>query len=128
MSWWETLMWRAEGDLRTRSTGIVVEVLEHAPLQRLRLPGEGSAAQLFELAAHIAARPFDPNRPQWEATLVTGLPDGRAGCLLEIHHSMTDGLGLVQLLELAHGRTTEAEAPDTSPLPSPGRSRPPPRC
>ena len=163
MSWWETLMWRAEGDLRTRSAGIVVEILDSAPswdrlraaqerltrriprlrervvepllplvppawspdlhfdldyhLQWVELPGEGSDAQLLDLAARIAARPFDPNRPQWEATLVTGLHGGRAGYLFKIHHSMSDGLGLVQLLDLTHEPTPEPEAPDVGPGP-----------
>ncbi|WP_250282348.1 MULTISPECIES: wax ester/triacylglycerol synthase domain-containing protein [unclassified Frankia] len=165
MSWWEALMWRAEGDLRTRSTGVLVEILDRAPewerlraaherltlrvprlrervidpllplvppawspdphfdldyhLQRIRVPGDGSNSELFELAAAAAARPLDPNRPPWEATLVTGLRDGRAGYLLKLHHSLTDGLGLIQLLSLTHGRGPEREEPDTSPLPPP---------
>lgn len=31
MSAWEALMWRAEGDYRTRSTGVVVELLDTEP-------------------------------------------------------------------------------------------------
>jgi WS/DGAT/MGAT family acyltransferase len=45
------------------------------------------------------------NRPPWEATLVEGLPDGRAAYLLRLHHAMSDGLGIVQLLGMAHSRT-----------------------
>ena len=40
--------------------------------------------------------PFDRARPLWEATLVEGLPDGRAAYLLKLHHSLADGKGLVQ--------------------------------
>ena len=63
--------------------------------------------QLLDLAQGILARPVDKARPPWEAVLVEGLEDGRAGYLLKLHHSLSDGLGLVQLLTLAHSRTPE---------------------
>ncbi|MCW2512323.1 MAG: hypothetical protein JWR11_1365, partial [Mycobacterium sp.] len=31
MSAWEALMWRSDGDYRTRSTGVVVELLDAEP-------------------------------------------------------------------------------------------------
>ena len=164
MSAWEALMWRAEGDLRTRSSGLVVEMLDSEPdwnrlvaahervslriprlrervvepllplvspawspdphfdlgyhLQRVRLPGKGSDDDLFTFAASVASRPLDPNRPQWEALLVSGLDGGRAAYLLKIHHSMTDGLGLLQLLDLTHGRSPIQEPPETTAMPA----------
>jgi WS/DGAT/MGAT family acyltransferase len=169
MSAWESLMWRADGDLRTRSSGLVLEMLDSAPdwerlrsaheratqiiprlrervveptlpvttpvwtndanfdlayhVQRVRLPAPGSTTQLLELAANLASRPLDHHRPPWEALLVEGLDTGGAAYLLKLHHSLSDGLGIVQLLSMAHSRTS---APGGQPIaglaPAPERS------
>jgi WS/DGAT/MGAT family acyltransferase len=55
--------------------------------------------------------PFDRTRPPWEAVLVEGLPDGKAAYLLKLHHALTDGLGLKQLLSQLHSRQ-RAHQPD----------------
>ncbi|HEY1974075.1 MAG TPA: wax ester/triacylglycerol synthase domain-containing protein [Pseudonocardia sp.] len=173
MSAWEALMWRAEGDLRTRSSGVLLELLDTAPdwnrlrdaherathviprlrdrvvepalpvttpvwtedtnfdldyhLQRSRLPEPGSMRQLLDLAGHVASRPLDVNRPPWEAVLVEGLADGKAAYVLKLHHSLSDGLGFMQLLGLSHSRTA---APGGQPIasvpPAPPRSDQPP--
>src|SRR5882757_2782986 len=157
----EALMWRAEGDLRTRSSGALVELLDTAPdwdrflaahdravqaiprlrdrvvepllpvveptwtedthfdlsyhVQRIRLPEPGTLRQLLDLAGQLTSRPLDPNRPQWESILVEGLEGGRAGYLLKVHHAMSDGLGMVQLLSMAHSETA---APGGNRLPT----------
>jgi diacylglycerol O-acyltransferase / wax synthase len=153
----EAVMWRAEGDLRTRSSGCLVELLESAPdwarfrraheratlaiprlrervveplvpvvtptwtpdagfdldyhLQRVRLPEPGGRTELLNLVSQVTSRPLDPNRAQWEAILVEGLDDAGTGAkaayLLKVHHAMSDGLGMVQLLDMAHSRTEE---------------------
>lgn len=167
MSAWEALMWRAEADPRTRSTGVLLEILDREPdwdrlaaahnrvsqqiprlreravdpllplfppswssdphfdlgyhLQRVRLPEPGTMRQLLDLAQGILARPLDKARPPWEAVLVEGLEDGRAGYLLKVHHSLSDGLGLIQLLTLAHSRTPEPGDHQAAP---PAASRP----
>ena len=38
------------------------------------------------------------DRPLWEVLFVEGLADGRAGYVVKTHHSVTDGLGAVQLM------------------------------
>jgi WS/DGAT/MGAT family acyltransferase len=165
MSAWEALMWRAEADPRTRSTGVLLEILGSEPdwdrlvaahdrvsrqiprlreravepllplfppawspdphfdigyhLQRVRLPEPGTMRQLLDLAQGILARPLDKARPPWEAMLVEGLEGGRAGYLLKVHHSLSDGLGLVQLLTLAHSRTAQPGDHQLAPPPAP---------
>src|ERR1700737_4824035 len=162
LSAWEALMWRTGGDHRTRSTGVMIELLDTEPewdrlvaahdrftqrvprlrervvepplplvlpawspdphfdlayhLQRVRLPGDGSMAELHALAAQFAARPLDPERPPWEALLVLGVTGGQAAYLFKPHHSLSDGIGLLQLLDLAHAHGREAGPPGEPPM------------
>jgi diacylglycerol O-acyltransferase len=83
---------------------------------RCRLAAGGGWPQLLERAARLAMRPFDRSRPPWEAVLVEGLPNGRAAYLVKLHHSLTDGLGAVQLLEQLHSRHPEPPAEDAPDL------------
>jgi WS/DGAT/MGAT family acyltransferase len=171
LSAWEALMWRTGGDYRTRSTGVMIELLDGEPdwdrlvaahdrftqqvprlrervvepvlplvapawspdphfdleyhLQRLRLPGDGSMAELHAVAAQFAARPLDPERPPWEALLVLGVTGGQAAYLFKPHHSLSDGIGLLQLLELGHGHSREPGPADERPSPRPRRKESP---
>jgi diacylglycerol O-acyltransferase / wax synthase len=171
LSAWEALMWRTGGDHRTRSTGVIVELLDQEPdwqrlvaahdrftqhvprlrerivepalplvspawspdphfdldyhLQRVRLPGDGSMAELHAVAAQFAARPLDPERPPWEALLVLGVTGGQAAYLFKPHHTLSDGIGLLQLLDLAHGRSREPGLADDRPMPEPRRKETP---
>ena len=163
MTPWEGVMWRAEGDPSTRSSGMLVELLDSEPdwdrlvaahqrvtrmiprlrdrvvepilplvppafardetfdvrnhLQRIRL-GSATMRELLDFAQSVYDRPFQAGRPPWEGLLVTGLEDGRAAYVLKIHHSLTDGQGLVQLLSMAHSRIPEPR-PDNSEPPLP---------
>lgn len=74
-------------------------------LRRLHLGSRTGMADLLELAQSLALVPFDRSRPLWEATLIEGLDGERAAYLLKIHHSLTDGLGAVQLLAALQSRT-----------------------
>lgn len=73
-------------------------------VRRCRLGGDGGWPELLTMAAQLAMTPFDRTRPLWEAMLVEGLPDGKAAYLLKLHHALTDGLGLRQLLSQLHSR------------------------
>ena len=159
MSPFENLMWRAEVEPMLRSTGVVLELLDHAPdrerviaahdwgsrllaplrhrvvvdplglaaprwvvdsdfdlsyhLRFVRLTDPGSVEQVLGLAQCMAMAPFDRARPLWEAVMVDGLADGRAAYILKLHHSIADGQGVVQMLDILHGEGTD-----------PGRARP----
>ncbi len=76
-------------------------------LRRTRLTGKGTMAQLLEFAQTQALAPFDRSRPLWEGTLVEGMAGGRAAYFLKLHHSLTDGLGGIQLMALVQSRTPE---------------------
>lgn len=155
-------MWRAEIDPRTRSTGLVFELLESEPdwerivlvhqqlthqVPRLRervvqpllpvvapawspdphfdlgyhlrhvcAPRGGSADELNALAATFIAQPLDLSRPPWEALLVAGLAGGRAAYLLKLHHSLSDGLGTLQLMDLMHEKGPGPTSPNSVPM------------
>lgn len=97
----------------------------HYHLRRTRVPPPGTLGQLLEVAEQLAMTPFDRARPLWEALLVEGLEGGRAAYIFKIHHSVTDGLGGVQLLSLLHSRHREpSPRKPMPPLPAPERISP----
>ena len=70
-------------------------------LRRMRLSGSGSERALLDALQPIATSSFDRARPLWEFTLIEGLdgPDGeRAAFAMKVHHSVTDGVGGMDLL------------------------------
>jgi HAD superfamily hydrolase (TIGR01490 family) len=87
-------------------------------VHRVRLPDPGTLRQLLDVVQDFAAVPLDRNRPLWAALLVEGLADGRAGYVAKSHHSVTDGLGAVQLMMRLHSRTAEHD-PDRPEPPAP---------
>jgi WS/DGAT/MGAT family acyltransferase len=87
-------------------------------VHRVRLPGPGTLRQLLDVVQDFAAAPLDRDRPLWAALLVEGLADGRAGYVAKSHHSVTDGLGAVQLMMRLHSRTAEHD-PDRPEPPVP---------
>jgi HAD superfamily hydrolase (TIGR01490 family) len=93
-------------------------------VHRVRLAAPGSLRQLLDVVQEFAAAPFDRDRPLWSALLVEGLADGRAGYAAKSHHSVTDGLGAVQLMIRLHSRTAEHD-PDRPepPVPAVGTAR-----
>lgn len=79
----------------------------HYHLRRVRLAGDDGWTELAGVGERFMMTPFDRERPPWEAMLVEGLPGGRAAYLLKMHHVITDGLGLIQLLSQLHSRRRE---------------------
>jgi HAD superfamily hydrolase (TIGR01490 family) len=76
-------------------------------VHRVELPAPGSLRQLLDVVQEFAAAPFDRSRPLWEVLLIEGLADGRAGYVVKSHHSVTDGIGAVQLITRLHNRIPE---------------------
>jgi HAD superfamily hydrolase (TIGR01490 family) len=92
-------------------------------MHRIRLPTPGTLRQLLDVVQDFAAAPLDRDQPLWEALLVEGLADGQAGYVAKSHHSVTDGLGAVQLMMRLHSRTAEHD-PDRPepPVPAAGEA------
>jgi diacylglycerol O-acyltransferase / wax synthase len=62
-------------------------------VRRISLPKPGDVGTLTELAALIAADPFDRTRPLWQFWVVDGLRGGRGALVYKMHHTIADGEG-----------------------------------
>jgi len=87
----------------------------HFHVRWMHAPG-GSVRSVLDCAEPIAMQGFDRARPLWELTVVGGLADGRAAMILKLHHSLSDGVGLVRMTAALVERTADAEPP-SGPLP-----------
>lgn len=66
-------------------------------LRRAEVCGPGTFRDLLDLVQPLSTAPFDRSRPLWEFTLVDGLEGGRAAFVQKIHHTVTDGVGGIEL-------------------------------
>ncbi|CAM3876110.1 wax ester/triacylglycerol synthase domain-containing protein [Smaragdicoccus niigatensis] len=64
---------------------------------RVSAPAPGGLDVVLEMARRSAMDEFDRARPMWEVTFIDGLADGGAAVLCKFHHSLTDGVGGVQI-------------------------------
>jgi diacylglycerol O-acyltransferase / wax synthase len=88
-------------------------------VRRLRVSEPGTLRQVFDLAELMLQSPLDIARPLWTATLIEGLPDGKAATLLHLSHAVTDGVGSVEMF--AHIYDVER---DPAPQPAPAQPIP----
>jgi hypothetical protein len=79
--------------------------------RRVRVAGEGSLRDLLDLAQPIAMQAFDKDRPLWELHQVDGLADGRTAILIKLHHSVSDGVGLVRMTSSLVERSPDPRPP-----------------
>lgn len=66
-------------------------------LRTVRVAGDGTLRDVLDLAEPIAMQGFDRARPLWEALVVDGLEGDRSALILKLHHSITDGVGGIEL-------------------------------
>lgn len=85
-------------------------------LRRQHLSAPGSRRQVLALAARMATTAFDPARPLWEVTVVTGTAHGGAAIIIKLHHALADGVGGMQVAALVFDLAADAEEPS---LPAP---------
>jgi WS/DGAT/MGAT family acyltransferase len=88
-------------------------------VRRLHVAAPGTLRQVFDLAEVMLQSPLDIARPLWTATLIEGLPDGKAATLLHLSHAVTDGVGSVEMF--AHIYDLERDPP---PQPTPAQPIP----
>ncbi|MEZ5186271.1 MAG: wax ester/triacylglycerol synthase family O-acyltransferase [Candidatus Nanopelagicales bacterium] len=66
-------------------------------MRRFSMPRGSTWADVLEDARRQSMADFDRDRPLWRATVLEGLPGGRAAFILKLHHAIADGQGAVQL-------------------------------
>ncbi len=96
-------------------------------LRRVGCPAPGSKVELCELICELYAHPLDHSRPLWQVWVIEGLEGGRVGVLLLIHHALTDGIGILRMLNNFWGTRPESvehpEPAEWHPAPLPSKSR-----
>jgi WS/DGAT/MGAT family acyltransferase len=84
-------------------------------VRRIQVPAPATFDTVLDLARQIGTAGFDPVRPMWEATLVEGMDGGRSALIIKVHHTLTDGIGGMQLL--LHILDVDPEGADLGELP-----------
>jgi diacylglycerol O-acyltransferase len=98
-------------------------------VRHLKAVRDRSWRAVLDMAQVIAMQGFDRARPLWELYLIDDLADGTAAMVMKLHHSISDGVGLVQMTaslverhrdpDSSHARTPMPPAPEAR-LPSRG--------
>jgi WS/DGAT/MGAT family acyltransferase len=69
-------------------------------------PAPGDERAALDAAIAVVGRRLPPDRPPWQAVLITGLADHRVGLVVVFHHVLADGIGGLAVL----ARLTDAAA------------------
>lgn len=69
-------------------------------LRFARLSGRNDRRAVLDEAARIGIQAFDPARPLWESHVINGIEDGGAAAIQKIHHSLGDGVSLLDIILL----------------------------
>jgi WS/DGAT/MGAT family acyltransferase len=91
----------------------------------VELPGGVGPAAIAAVAEPMASEPFDRDRPLWEVAYLSPR-SGAAALVMKVHHSLTDGVGGIGMLDTLLDRVRDADRPHLVevPVPVPG-PRPP---
>ena len=72
------------------------------------LPPPGDDASLLHTVAQLRRRRLNRSRPLWEMWFLPGLPDGRVGLFIRMHHVVADGIAGVATLSAFLEPTADA--------------------
>ena len=104
------------------------DLADHIRVRSVAAPGD--EAQLLQTCEELLRRRLDPVRPLWEMWFLPGLPAGRVGLFVKLHHAVADGVAgiatLGALLDLS-ADPPAAQAGLWAPAPAPSAARLPPR-
>jgi diacylglycerol O-acyltransferase / wax synthase len=73
-----------------------IDLAEHVRVLPLAAPADES--QLLLACEELRRRRLDRSRPLWELWFLPGLPDGRVGLFMKLHHAIADGVAGVAAL------------------------------
>jgi diacylglycerol O-acyltransferase / wax synthase len=90
------------------------------------VPPPGDEQRLLSAVETLRRRRLDRSRPLWELWFLPGLPDGRIGLFVRLHHVVADGIAGIAaigtLLDVVPGAVVGAPQP-WLPAPRPSRAR-----
>ncbi|NUR26332.1 MAG: wax ester/triacylglycerol synthase family O-acyltransferase, partial [Catenulispora sp.] len=87
------------------------------------LPQPAGEAELVQAVERLRRRRLDRSRPLWEMWLLPGLPGGRVGFYMRLHHAIADGIAAIATLGVFLDMTPQhrtAPASPWDPQPPPG--------
>ncbi len=84
-------------------------------VRRIAVAAPATLASVLDFARTEGMGSFDVARPLWTWTTVEGLEGGRAAGVLKIHHSLTDGIGGVELANQLMDFERDAPDPQDNP-------------
>lgn len=90
-------------------------------VKKASAPSPGEMPELLDFSNHFLASALDLNRPLWEVILLDGINvDGcQSALLMKLHHSVTDGMGGLQLFEELFDLDPKATERPMPPMPIP---------
>jgi WS/DGAT/MGAT family acyltransferase len=80
-------------------------------VRHVSLPEPGSIRQLYDLATRLYEDPFDRTRPLWQFVIIDGIEPGRGAVFWKVHHTISDGIGLISLFEEFIDASRQATVP-----------------
>jgi diacylglycerol O-acyltransferase len=99
------------------------EIAEHVGVFPVAPPGDDSEVLLA--CEKLRRCPLKRSRPLWEMWFLPGLPEGRVGFFMRLHHAIADGVAGVATLGAfvdTVPEPPETTAPPRTPAPMPSRS------
>lgn len=90
------------------------DIADHVRERRLEPPA--GEAELLLAVEQIRRERLASTRPLWEMWFLTGLPDGRVGWFVRIHHAVADGMAAMATLATLLDPVPDAVAPEPPPL------------
>jgi diacylglycerol O-acyltransferase / wax synthase len=100
-----------------------VDLADHVGVLPLEAPAD--EARLLLACEELRHRRLDPSRPLWEIWFLPGLPDGRVGLFMKVHHAIADGMAGVAALGAFVDLVPDpprTSAPPWTPAPMPSTS------
>jgi WS/DGAT/MGAT family acyltransferase len=98
---WDPPRWVADGDF---------DLDYH--LRHVALAGRGTLSELEDLVSRWYEDPFDAGRPLWQFVVIDGVEGGRGALFCKLHHTISDGIGLLRLSERYLDLEREPPLPD----------------
>jgi WS/DGAT/MGAT family acyltransferase len=98
---WDAPRWVADGDF---------DLDYH--LRHVALAGRGTRTDLEETVSRWYEDPFDFGRPLWQFVVIDGVEGDRGALFCKVHHTISDGIGLLRLSERYLDLEREPPLPD----------------